>query len=293
MIRSMTGYGRGEISEDNIEIIAEIRSLNNRFLDLSFRWPKEYSQAEQGIRDLVKKHIVRGRVNINITIKLGNGAQESRYEFNDELVRHYREQLELAQKKLNLNDEITLPVLLSLPEVWKTTETTTPIDDICKLMNVAVEAALLDLCEMRQKEGDELAKDLTNRVTFICDTIQEIEEKAVLRIPAEKERLQERIEKLVPKESVDEGRLEMEIAILADRLDITEECIRFHSHNKLFFDTIKNEKAGGRRLNFVVQEMNREANTIGAKANDADIARMVIEIKEELEKIREQVQNIE
>jgi len=293
MILSMTGYGRGELKKENLEILAEVRSLNNRFLDISIRLPGTYSQFEQEVKGIVKQYLNRGRVNVTLTLKHANNLKTNNFKIDRELAQNYFSILNELKSLFNLSGEISLSHFLNLSNIVTYTEEESPQADIWEMMQEALRLSLNDLCQMRQQEGAELAKDLIRRISCLNDYIDQIELRARQRVTSEFEKLKERIQQLIPNKALDPNRLEMEVALLADRIDVTEECIRFRSHSKMFLNTFENEDAGGRRLNFVTQEMNREANTIGAKANDAEIARLVIQIKEELEKIREQVQNIE
>jgi uncharacterized protein (TIGR00255 family) len=293
MILSMTGYGRGEVNKNGMEIIAEARSLNNRFLELSVRFPKDYAKLEQEIKEIVKRYATRGRININLTLKNDAELPINSYQVDLALAQKYTRMFREVIAQNQLSDEITLSDLISLPHVWKQSEETTNLEEVWPLLITAIELSLEDLYAMRKKEGEELARDLRQRLAILEKNLGEIEEISKHQASIEFMKLNERLQNLIPTEKIDPGRLEMEIALLAERVDVTEECIRFRSHTKIFLETIDGTEPGGRRLNFVLQEMNREANTIGAKANNAEIARLVIQIKEELEKIREQVQNIE
>ncbi len=289
----MTGYGRGEVRENGFEILVEARSLNNRFLDISVRLPKEYSQLEQDVKDFVRQYISRGRINLVINLKNANGYKAPIHQIDTELLKGYLAVLRDLVAQTEIVREIKLSDILSLPNIWIPATEDEPRAEVWRLMQQAIELSLRDLRQMRKKEGDQLAQDLKQRIRSLETAITFIESQARTRIVSEFNKLNERLKLLMPSENIEPGRLEQEVALLADRVDVTEECIRFRSHNQIFVDAIDAEDAAGRRLNFVLQEMNREANTIGAKANDAEIARQVIQIKEELEKIREQVQNIE
>lgn len=293
MILSMTGYGRAEIKNNGYEFVSEIRSLNNRFLDISVRLPGSYIQFEQEVKNIVKEFLCRGRVNINISIKDTNNSKAGNFMVDKALAQNYIFILKELKENFSLDGEIQLSHLLSFPNIITFEEEASPQEEIWELVKKALRESLQDLVNMRKKEGDELAKDLRLRIGILDTCIDQIQVLAKDRVANEFVKLNERLAQLTATSNLDEGRIEQEIALLADRIDVTEECIRFRSHNKMFVGTFDDEQSGGRRLNFITQEMNREANTIGAKANDAEIARLVIQIKEELEKIREQVQNIE
>jgi uncharacterized protein (TIGR00255 family) len=292
MIFSMTGFGRSELKQNGLEVQVEIRSLNHRFLEVEIRAPKHVLVFEQEIKDLVRSHLSRGRVNVTIAAK-GEEEPTAGLAVDKALAATYIRLLRELQKELKLEGGIKLEQLLTLPDII-TYESTKPAEsNIWAPLKQAIEMALQDLKNMRLKEGEEIKKDLQSRILGIDAIIKSIEEHSKNKSAQALERLKERVSSLLKLEGLDAGRLEMEVALMADKLDVTEECTRFKSHNALFLDYLENGKSEGRKLNFLLQEMHREANTIGAKANDAAIAHYVVEIKEEVEKLREQVQNLE
>ncbi|MBN2090616.1 YicC family protein [candidate division KSB1 bacterium] len=293
MILSMTGYGRGEVNKNGMEIISEARSLNNRFLELSIRFPKDYSKLESEIKEIVKRYASRGRINLTITLKSDVELPANSYRIDTALAQKYMKMFRAIIADNQLSSEIKLSDLIGLPHVWVQSDEAANLEDVWPALKTAIELSLEDLYAMRKKEGEELARDLRQRLVLLEKNLDEIEQISKQQSSIEFKKMNERLQNLIPSEKIEPGRLEMEIAMLADRVDVTEECIRFRSHTKIFLETMDGTEPGGRRLNFVLQEMNREANTIGAKANNAEIARFVIQIKDELEKIREQVQNIE
>ena len=293
MIASMTGYGRGEVKKAGKEIFVEVRSLNNRFLDISVRLPKPLSGFEEDARNIVRKYLTRGRINLVVNVKEFTNDKDSFNKVNIELAKNYVKQLKGLKKELHLVGKIRLKHLLVfsdifLPDVEEEVSEQTWTD-----IKQALIQALENLKQMRFSEGKQLSIDLIKRIKNLDKNIQEIEKLSNFRVDNELIKLRERIASLEVNEELHEGRLELEIAILASKLDVTEECIRFKSHNKLFLEILDSEGIVGRKLNFLLQEMTREANTIGAKACDAKISHLVINIKEEVEKLREQVQNIE
>ncbi|HEX9652084.1 MAG TPA: YicC/YloC family endoribonuclease [bacterium] len=292
MIFSMTGFGRGELIQNGLEIHVEIRSLNHRFLEVEIRAPKPVLAFEQEIKELVRCHLSRGRVSLTIALK-GEEEPTSGLTIDKALAATYVKLLRELQEELGLEGGIKLEQLLSFSDIISYEPTKPSDSNIWEPLKQAIQVALEDLKAMRLKEGEEIKKDLHTRIQGIDTIIREIEAHAKLRLQEVFVRLKERITGLTKLEGLDEGRLELEIALLADKVDVTEECTRFKSHNALFWDYLENGKSEGRKLNFLLQEMHREANTIGAKANDAEIAHRVVEIKEEVEKLREQVQNIE
>lgn len=293
MILSMTGYGRGEAKAETVEASVEIRSLNNRFLDISVKLPKACSQQEQAVKDIAKKYVERGRLNISVMLKTTNDNQFQGLIFNIENAQNIWNRLTLLKKSLKFRQKLKLSDLLQFQSYFIEEEDNADETETWEHVKQALERALDDLVSMRKKEGEQLCKDLKTRIALMGEAIVKIEHLSKSRSQIEFDKLTERLAKLADVENLDAGRLEMEIAILADRVDVSEECTRFKSHNNLFLETISGPNSGGRRLNFLLQEMNREANTIGAKANDAEIAHLVVGLKEEIERIREQVQNIE
>ncbi len=292
MITSMTGFGKSNYSLNGYEAQVEIRTVNHRFLDISIRLPKNFETREGELRELIKKFISRGRVNLSVTLKGDEGFQLE-IKVNEEAVKAYRHLLEELRRHAGIQAPIQIEHLLSFSDIFVQDNQEAAPDDAWQCIEKAVELALVELNTMRQREGREIENDLRKRIALLEKYIQEIERLAAGRSEKEYAQLKKRIENLVDSGEVDPARLELEIALLADRVDVTEECIRFKSHNTLFLESLEQPEPAGRKLNFLLQEMNREANTIGAKANSADIAHLVVKIKEEVEKLREQVQNIE
>lgn len=292
MIFSMTGFGRSELKENGLEVQVEARSLNHRFLEVEIRGPKAALGFEQEIKDLIRSHLSRGRISITLALK-GEKEPTTGLTIDKTLAETYIRLLRDLQKELGLKGAIKLEQLLSFPDII-TYEAAKPSEsDIWEPIRQAIEIALEDLKAMRLKEGEEIKKDLHSRIDEMDGIIKNIETQSEERSQEYLGRLKERVVSLANLQNVDEGRLELEIALLAEKVDVTEECTRFKSHNALFRDYLENGKSEGRKLNFLLQEMHREANTIGAKANDANIAHLVVEMKDEVEKLREQVQNIE
>jgi uncharacterized protein (TIGR00255 family) len=289
----MTGFGRAEVSRDGINISAEVRSVNSRYLDLTLRLPRSISQREKELKDIVRTFLNRG--NLNITVKIAydsNGAIPLKV--NTAAAKSYFKLLNEIRKSVKIRGQVRLEHLLTFSEVLEPVEEEETDEREWKLVQETVRQALENLNTMRLQEGNELAKDLEKRIHWMESTLNEVEKLSKERIPEERKNLHVRIAQLIEdKFVIDQNRLELEIALMVDKLDITEECVRYRSHNKFFLEALNKNEAAGRKLNFLVQEMNREANTIGSKSNDAAIAHMIIGLKEELEKIREQLQNIE
>ena len=289
----MTGYGRAELSKHGMTVSAEVRSVNSRYLEVTARLPRTLSQREKDVKEIVRSFLTRGSLNITIKIEKDSNG-ETPLKVNTSAAKSYYKLLNELRKTVKLKEKVRLEHLLNFSEILEPVDADESDTKEWELVDEATREALKQLNAMRVKEGNELAKDFAKRIRWIDETLIEIEKLSVDRIPAERKRLQERIAQILEDKSiVDQKRLELEIALLADKLDITEECVRYKTHNKFFLEAIKKEETPGRKLNFLIQEMNREANTIGSKSNDAAIAHLVVKIKEELERIREQLQNIE
>lgn len=293
MISSMTGYGRAEVSRNGIAVCAEVRSVNNRFLEVAVKLPRSMSLRESEVRELVRVKLVRGKITIMITMTQEKGG-EPPLRINASAARAYYKLLDELRRSVRIQGKISLDHLLKFSDVLETDGFERGDEEEWSVVEDALKQALDETARMRRQEGSELMNDLSARIEAIDRKVREIEHIALERVPQERVRFTQRIEELVRDKSIlDAQRLELELALLADKLDVTEECVRFHSHNKYFGDAMKHEEAAGRKLNFLIQEMNREANTIGAKSNSAEISHIVVSVKEELEKIREQLQNIE
>ncbi len=291
-MKSMTGFSKAQLTEHGISANVEIRSVNGRYLELSCKMPRNLSHKELDVREMVKQALERGSVNVSIKVD-ATGKSESL--INTERASSYYQSLEALRKKLKIAEPVTLTDLLSIPDVIaQGEEDDKAVEAQWKVVAKAVKSALTALENARKNEGKEISKDLRARMKTIETTLDQVEEIGMKRIPEERERLRARIAQLFDADEIDEQRLQMEIVLLADKLDISEECVRLRSHIKFMNEALKSTvDANGRQMNFMLQEMNREVNTIGSKANDANIARMVVGLKDELERIREQVQNIE
>jgi uncharacterized protein (TIGR00255 family) len=292
MVTSMTGYGRGEVASGSRHVTVELRSVNNRFLEIAIRLPRSLSLRENDCKDLIRKTINRGKINVTVTLDRGTDAGTD-LRLNAESAKAYYKVLRDLKKTLKLREQVKMEHLLHFSEIFEQGEEEGADEAEWVMTAKALDAAIADLHSMRKQEGSELEKDFRTRIAMISDRLDDVERLAKEQVPRERERMKERIKQIIESDKVDEGRLELEVALLADRLDVTEECVRFRSHNKFFLEALKGTESPGRRLNFLIQEMNREANTIGSKSNAQEIAHIVVGIKEELEKLREQIQNIE
>ncbi|HHW13953.1 MAG TPA: YicC family protein [Firmicutes bacterium] len=292
MVRSMTGFGRGEAVGRRYRVTVEVRTVNHRFLDTAIRLPKAATALEERARALVATRLKRGRVEVFANLEeVGDEPRPVRVDLP--LARGYREALEGLRTSLGLAGEVTLAMLLDMPGVVTAEEAIDP-EALWPVLEEALTAALDEVVHLRETEGERLAGDLEKRLAVVGREIEAIAERAPAVSEEYRARLQERVQEILGETPVDEGRLLQEVALLADRVSITEELVRLRSHLTEAASTLAGtEAAVGRKFDFLLQEMNREINTIGAKASDVQIARGVIAVKAELEKIREQVQNIE
>jgi uncharacterized protein (TIGR00255 family) len=292
MIESMTGFGTGEASAKGVTMTVELRSVNNRFLEISTRAPKAIAQRENEIKEIVKSKISRGKISLSVT-KEDKSDGELALSLDKKRAKEIYAVLEQLRKTTKIKEPVKLEHLLHFSEIFETKEAAEDETE-WTVFRKALTAAVDQLKKMREKEGAELARDAKERIQKINKNIDTVEQLSKKRIPEERKRLNDKVAQLVDDKSViNTQRLELEIAILSEKLDVTEECVRFRSHNKFFLEALQSKESEGRKLNFLIQEMGREANTIGSKCNDVEIAHIVVGIKEELEKIREQLQNFE
>ena len=293
MVASMTGFGRAEVNKNGITVSTEVRSVNSRYLDVTLRLPRNFSQREKEIKDIVRSYLNRG--NLNMIVKIEHDSNDIvPLKVNKAAAKSYYKLLNEIRKSVKLREHVKLEHLLTFSDVLEPVDEEETDETEWELLQESVRQALGSLNAMRAQEGSELAADLEKRIRWMDETLNEVEKLSKERIPEERKNLHERIAELIEdKFTIDQNRLELEIALLVDKLDVTEECVRYRSHNKYFLEALNKNEAAGRKLNFLVQEMNREANTIGSKSSDATIAHLIVGLKEELEKIREQLQNIE
>ena len=293
MITSMTGFGRGESSSGGYQVTVEIKTLNSRYLDISVRMPQSIQDKEIKLKECVQKHLSRGKVNLNINVDRTKSAGPD-IKLNEELVKSYSSILRNLRSAGNIDEPVKVGDLLQFNDIFETRkEDEQEVRIIWECTENALETALDNLNTMRRNEGRELKDDLSNLVTGIISQLDEVIVLSDKRAPEIREKLKTRIQKMITEEQIDPDRMEMEIALLVDKMDINEEVVRLQSHLKFFLDALEAEEPVGRRLNFLCQEINRELNTIGSKANDSTVAHHIVLGKEKLEQVREQVQNIE
>lgn len=290
MIKSMTGYGLASADHENVKFAVEIKSLNSKFLELNLKLPRAFSEKELLLRNICSKEIERGKVSVSINIERSEENLKGAT-INAALLSKYYKQLEEINLQLGANSSNLLQAVLNFPEVISYTEEEANEDDWGILNNTFIKA-LESFNQFRLAEGVVLKTDLELRIKNILQFFSEIEVLEPLRIPQIRSRLNQFLEDNVGKVNVDQNRLEQELIYYIDKLDITEEKIRLKSHCDYFIETLKSKDANGKKLGFISQEIGREINTMGAKANDAQIQQLVVGMKEELEKIKEQLLNV-
>lgn len=292
MANSMTGFGRANVLFDGRELTMELKSVNHRYLDLSFRMPRHISFIEDEIRRLLAERLTRGHVDVYITYR--NTRNDARTAvFDASLLKAYIDAANQCAEQFGLRNDLTATSALRLPDVMDVVEADEDREALIKLADDALEKACAELIEMRRVEGERLCADLLSRLDTVLGLRERIKDRAPLVVEDYRSKLTERIASVLESAEVDTARLATEIAIFADKANIDEELVRLASHVAAARELLENGNAVGRKMDFIVQEMNREFNTIGSKANDKDITALVIEGKAEIEKIREQVQNLE
>ncbi|MBR5714455.1 MAG: YicC family protein [Clostridia bacterium] len=292
MANSMTGFGRANVLFDGRELTMELKSVNHRYLDLSFRMPRHISFIEDEIRRLLAERLTRGHVDVYITYR--NTRNDARTAvFDASLLKAYIDAANQCAEQFGLRNDLTATSALRLPDVMDVVEAEEDREALIKLADDALEKACAELIEMRRIEGERLCADLLSRLDTVLGLRERIKDRAPLVVEDYRNKLTERIASVLESAEVDTARLATEIAIFADKANIDEELVRLASHVAAARELLENGNAVGRKMDFIVQEMNREFNTIGSKANDKDITALVIEGKAEIEKIREQVQNLE
>ncbi|MBN2227516.1 MAG: YicC family protein [candidate division Zixibacteria bacterium] len=289
---SMTGFGRADLRTKQITISVEIASVNNRYLECVFRLPRQLTFMEPRLKELVCGRLQRGRLNITINYE-DYGFGIDRVVLNRSLADDIHQQLSALKKRYKLKGEIEMAHFLAFPDLFKVAKAEDLEKKVWPYLQKATVTALDDLIAMRRREGANLKKDMLARIKILRDGIKKIEKMANKNFEMYRDKMTRRINELLDKPRIDQVRLEEEVAYMTERADISEECVRFSSHLTQFRADIGQNGAVGRRLNFILQELNREANTIGAKSANPEISHLVVELKEEIERIREQVQNIE
>lgn len=291
-MNSMTGFGKAEVKTKLGKIRVEISSVNNRYLEITPRAPRAFFGFDPKIKEVIAKSLNRGKVNLFISFEENIESSSNSY-INKKLSKIIFSDLSKLKKELKIKEEITMHDLLLIPEVTK--PETVSFDE--KVLWVSLEKtlrkALTELMVMRKKEGDEIKKDMKKRLKVLLTSIQEVEKFSAECVTKRRDKITEKLKNILNNSHENSVRIEEEIAILAERTDIAEECTRIYSHLKQYKAALEEKNPIGKKLNFILQELNREVNTIASKCSDISIASTTIQMKEEIEKLREQVQNIE
>ena len=293
-MKSMTGYGRGDCSQDGFKITVELSSVNRKQSEISINLPREMEMLEAQIRDTINRHIARGRLTVRVSLHAGAGNLSARMHLNAPLAKAYARELGKLAKELKLSGGVTLDQLVRAPGVFQTDEEIAETENFWPAVEKALNKALATLVKMREREGEHLAKDLAERIGIMRRAVKTVQQNAPQVAERYREQLIARIKSAgLDTPVADDDRLLKEVVYFADRSDITEELTRLQSHFQQFDDNLKSREPVGRTLDFLAQEMNREINTVGSKANDSLISREVVTLKTELEKFREQAMNVE
>jgi uncharacterized protein (TIGR00255 family) len=289
---SMTGYGHGTRTTPEYTVTIDLKSVNHRYLEIYFKIPKLYSFLEDKLRYEISNRVSRGKLEVLISIERII-LEEARVELNKPIVTSYLKAIQEMRNEFQLDGTIDLQSIVTLPEVFKSAQPEADQDLLAGITLMAMEDALTALIEMRRNEGNSLIQGIKTKLTLLEEMRLNLLKLAPVVVITYQEKLAKRIQELVGEIEIDPARLATEVAIFADKSDITEELVRIESHLHQFLKTTNLTEPVGRRLDFIIQELNREINTVGSKANDLRIAQTVIEFKAELEKVREQIQNIE
>lgn len=292
MIRSMTGFGRSSCEENGRSFIVEIKTVNHRYADITVKLPRQLSYLEDNIRKYVLKQISRGKIDVYITQDKFS-EEDVHVSVDEALASAYIKALQELKDKFCLKDDISISTITRFPDIINVSKAEEDSDKVWETLQKAIEMSLQNLLDMRSREGQKLAEDIIERKRYLKTIVEKIEERSPVVVSEYKVKLEERIKEISGGISIDETRLATEVALFADRSSIAEEIVRLYSHFEQLMHILDEGDSVGRKLDFLVQEMNREINTIGSKASDLQITKYVVEVKSEIEKIREQIQNIE
>ncbi len=292
MIKSMTGYGRNELIADGKKISCEIKSVNHRYSDYSVKVPRYYGFLEDGVRKFVSDYISRGKIDVYVSIE--NFGETDREILLDEgVAEEYIKALMLLRDKFGLRDDISVMSVSRYSDIFKVQKLEEDEEKLRNLVFEALKPAMEQFVGMREREGERILKDLSERVEYMRSLAKKIEGLSENTVVDYRNRLYEKIKEVLEDRTVDEARVLTEVAIFADKVAVNEELVRLESHFNEFYEIVGKNEPAGRKLDFLIQEINREINTTGSKANDIEISKLVVELKGETEKLREQVQNIE
>lgn len=292
MIKSMTGYGRYEQMLAGKKIVCEVKSVNHRFSDYSIKLPRHMLFLEENVRKMAGEYITRGKVDIYINVEYFE-VSDCDIILNEPLAESYINALKKLRDKFGLKDDISVSSVSRYSDIFKPEKKEEDKDKLWSEISAVLKHAFCDFAAMRKREGERIYSDLKNRVSYMKTLAEAIDKRAPEVVSDYEKRLYDKIKETLADRSIDESRVLTEVAIFADKAAINEELVRLESHFDEYYSILDSDEPAGRRLDFLIQEINREVNTIGSKANDIEIARNVVELKGEIEKVREQIQNIE
>ncbi len=292
MIKSMTGFGREQCVIDQYDIMVEIKSVNHRYYEFSSRLPRQYNYLDEKLKSLVKGNISRGKVEVSVTVNNLNG-REANIKADRLLAEGYINALLEINADIGLDDDLKLSNLLRLPDIFNVQRETVDEDYIWSIVKQAAESAIEKFVVMRRNEGRAMKADLLEKLGNVESMLAEVERHAPETVENYRERLFQKLQEVLSEREIDEQRILMEAAVFAEKIAVDEETVRLHSHIKQFGELLDSDEPVGRKLDFLVQEINREINTIGSKAQNLEITKCVVNMKAEVEKLREQIQNIE
>lgn len=292
MIKSMTGYGRGQMTVDGTDILVEIKSVNNRYYDFSARLPRMYGYLEEKLKTFMNGSISRGKIEVSVSI-YNSGSKSEEISINLDVANGYINALREANETLGLDDDITLSHVSRFPDVFIIKKIIEDEESVWNNIKPVAEEAVARFVAMRETEGEKMKEDLSSRLDFILSKVEEVEKISPTTTENYRNRLYQKLKDILSDNNIDEQRILTEAAIFSEKVAVDEETVRLRSHISQFRELLETDEPVGRKLDFLVQEMNRESNTIGSKAQDIAITKIVVDIKSEIEKIREQIQNIE
>ena len=292
MIKSMTGFGSAKGKAGDLEISIELKSVNNRYLDASVRMPRSFLFAEDAVKSAIGRHISRGKVDMFINVD-SSAADDMSVKVNEPLLRGYLDAIRLISEKYGLSNDLSAVSAARFPDILSVEKKDQDAESLSAGIVSIAEEALRDFDAMRAREGEKLCADVLNKLETISDLVSTVEREAPRTVEAYQNRLREKMNEVLSSAGIDENRILAEAAIFADRIAVDEETVRLRSHMSQLRSMLAGGSPIGRKIDFLIQEFNREANTIGSKCQNSDIAHVVVELKSEIEKIREQIQNIE
>ena len=292
MIKSMTGFGRCLESVDGKTIIVEIKSVNHRYYEFTSRVPRSCGYLDEKLKSFIQGKVSRGKIDVGVSIQ-SDGVSDEKIEVNSEVAKGYITALRSANEELGLEDDLTLSRIMRLPDIFDVKKIEEDEETVWNEVKLVAEKALERFVAMREAEGEKMREDILSRLDYITGLVEKIEKKSPETTEKYRKKLFDKISEVLKDTNVDEQRILTEAAIFSEKTAVDEETVRLRSHINQFRSMLELDEPVGRKLDFLIQEFNREANTIGSKAQDAKITKTVVELKSEIEKIREQIQNIE